>query len=217
MVVAKKPLEPQRILLFLFDIIYRTTNTVIGNYFNQQWTWKRSFRSYQFLTFVLVTTLCYARSGYQYRNSLTELVFSVCLIMLDVMALQRIVTWVNNRPQMFTIKDFLFKFTARWEQEPESCAILLWYYRLLRKGIIGMSILMVVNGTLLCVAPVLYYFITGEMIVVLQCFIPYVDHKTHPGFEIHLLLHARSFMYLFAGLISSTIFMLLLLVQNCRN
>lgn len=213
--ISKKPLEPQRTLRLSLYIIKQCSLPLLGDYFNPKWIWKWNWRLYHMLVCILSTAICYAFSGWKSRHNLSEFVFFACLIMADVMFLQRNISWVNSQPKMSDIRKRLLEFTNRREQVPEAYTVLLSYYRFLHRIVISFTVMIAGIGITLALSPIVYYLITGEMLLVIQCFIPYVDYKAHPGFEIHVVIHGWCSIFAVAGITATALFVLLMLAQIC--
>lgn len=116
------------------------------------------------------------------------------------------------------IKELLqntLEFVRTWEQDSVAFPVLVWYYNLLHRITIFITVIMGVSGIILSTTPIIFYLITGRMVLIFQCFIPYVDYTSHPGFEIHVIFHLVCIFLMVLTLNGTTVIMLLFLVQNC--
>lgn len=94
----KKTFEPTRILEFLINIIKVGIRPAAGDYLKRDWTWKWNIFLLQITGCISLTGICYIHTGYQNRHDLSELVFSLCLIMADFLGIQRISKFMMSQP-----------------------------------------------------------------------------------------------------------------------
>lgn len=216
MTTAKqKKLETLTTLEALIYLAKVCAKPISGDYFTPNWTWKWNFHIFQVIGCCLLTAICYCWTGYENRHELTEFVFSACLIMVDILAMQRLIKFAKDQPKIYEKIEYLLVYTKRWETVEEAFPVLLWYFRLLRRVILGISVILVILGTLIISFPILYFLIFDEMVLTIQCFIPYINYTKHPGFEIHLVFHTWCSFCCLIGINATTMIVLLLLVQNC--
>lgn len=213
--VKQTKLETLRTLETLIYLTKICAKPISGDYFNPNWTWKWNFHIFQVIGCCFSTAICYCWTGYENRHELTEFVFSACLIMVDILAMQRVIKFVTDQPKIYEKIEYLLVYTKRWEKVEEAIPVLLWYFRLSRRVILGISVIFVILGTLIISFPILYFLIFDEMVLTIQCFIPYINYTKHPGFEIHLVFHTWCSFCAVVGINATLMIVLLMLVQNC--
>lgn len=211
----RKDLEPLKTLKFFVDLISMCLKPVMGNYFNQNWTWKWNLSVIQIVVCCAVTAICYSWTGYVNHHDLTEFVFSACLIMIDFLGAQRIIKFVSEHSENQKMIKHILEYVKQWERVEEAFPVLLWYFKLLRRIILSISVMLAVLGFLLSTAPIINFLIFDQMVLAIQCFIPNIDYTTHPGFEIHIVFHAWCTFCTIFALNATTTIVLLLLVQSC--
>lgn len=79
-------LEPLITFEFLISFATMCARAIMGDYLNENWTWKWNPALFQSIGCCVVTGLCYFWTGYENRHELTQFVFSACLIMIDILA-----------------------------------------------------------------------------------------------------------------------------------
>ncbi|XP_063697985.1 odorant receptor 67d-like [Culicoides brevitarsis] len=111
----------------------------------------------------------------------------------------------------------VFDFTRKWEHDAVAFPILCWYFRLLRTLMICSLAAISCFGTLWICTPVIFYAFTGKMIVAAELYLPLVDYRKHPGFEMHLVFHAFCIFFSIIGIASVTFQILTLFVSLCSQ
>lgn len=212
---VKKSLEPLVILNFNLYLFKKVVYHILGDYLNRSWTWKWNYKLYNVLCVVILSGLCYIFSGFENRHDLAEFIFSACLIMIDILGLQRLIKWISDQNEILCISEHMLEFTKKWEQMPEGFAVLVWYHRLLHRFTVVYLSMIAFATTTLATAPILYYLLTGKIVLAFQCYIPHIDYQSHPGFEIHVIFHGWCSFYGGYGLTAVTLFVLFTIIQNC--
>lgn len=203
--------KPSEIFLFIIECIRVCGIPIVGDYFDEKWHW--NWKVNHLLGLISFTGICYIFNGYENRNDLRDVCFSICLGLYDIMSLQRILNFVGDQGKIVVIVKEIEDFLKTWEKSAKAYQTLMWYFQLIEKCILTGSICIILAGFTIGFGPILIYFIFGRLQLVYVCFIPYVDYTQHPGFEIHVLLHGWISSFFCLGLALSAGFLFILLAM----
>lgn len=179
--------NPSEIYFFIKKFFIICTQPTFGAYFNENWTW--NWKVNHLLALIFTTGVFYATNAYENRGDSTEVWFSICLGMFVFSSLQRLHNFVGGHDKILETIKSIEDYIEIWEKFPESRQILLWYLRLLEKFILCGIVSIFLFGVLIALGPIIIYLVLGEMHLIYVCYIPYVDYTTHPGFEVHVMMH----------------------------
>lgn len=153
---------------------------------NFKWTWRCNHA----LFLLIISGMMYTANAYENRANRTKMLFSVCMGLFDILGLQMFHMFVINNAEVNAIILKIEDFILSCEKYPEANSILLKYLRFMEKVVLTGIFCILLSGVLMAIAPILIYLIFGRMQFIFYCFIPFVDYLKHPGFEIHVLMHA---------------------------
>lgn len=160
---------------------------VVGELFTENWKW--SGRCYHALFLIISSGIMYSSNAYENRHNRTEMLFSVCMGLFDILGLQMMYIFCVGHDEIFSIMLKIEDYIKTCEQSPEAQPILLSYLKMLEKVVLIGLVFMLLGGVAMALAPILIYLIFGRMQFLFYCFIPFVDYTSHPGFEIHVVMH----------------------------
>lgn len=213
--IKPKPLQPQKYLKSLILITKKCFLYSLGDYLSTNWNYKKNLKFYAVLVLIFSSGFFYGYSGYQNRKILSDFLLYACLILIDVVALQRVTNLCIHQPDYVQAFENTLEFIQIWEHDSVAFPVLMWYYSLLHRIVILITIIMQTLSVLLMNIPIIYYLLTGKMVLVYQLFIPYIDYTTHPGWEIHVIYHLFCTFLMVLTVNGTTNTILIFLVQNC--
>ncbi|XP_063706341.1 odorant receptor 67d-like [Culicoides brevitarsis] len=181
------PRTPFEIFCFIKEIFNKCIEPVVGRFLEDNWRW--NFRCYHALFLLVISGVMYSSNAYENRSNRTKMLFSVCMGLFDILGFQMVYIFIIRRDQVFRILKKIEDYIKCCEKKP-GLPILLENLKLMEKVVILASVCILSSGVLMALAPILFYVIFGRMQFIFYCFIPYVDYYGHPGFEIHVAMHA---------------------------
>lgn len=215
--ISKKPLEPLTIFEKLLVLMEKNAKFIVGDFITESWTWKWNLRVFHGYSIILFTAFCYGYSSYQSRHVLADFVFYACLVIIDFISFQRLFSWSINQGKCYEMIMRSKEFVKEWEQKTDTFSILLWYYKLLQRVMVGFFVSVYSASVVICIGPPIYFLITGNMFLAVQLFIPNVDYTSHPGYEFHLFFHAWVITVRCTGVFTTTMICLIILIQTCTE
>lgn len=176
----------------IYSLIKKAYNKCIepvtGELFRADWKW--NWRCHHSLFLCILVGVLYFNMAYENRHNLSDMLFSVCLGLTAVLGLQFFQMFVMKHDEVLGIMMKIENYIKYWETSSEVHPIMLGYLKMLEKVVLIGIFLILLSGVLMAIAPILIFFIFGKMQFIFYCFIPFVDHMKHPGFDIHVIMHA---------------------------
>lgn len=179
--------DPFKIMVFLIRQLRRAIFILFGDYLSPNWKFNIVVLHLSFM--LALTVFCYIGQAYKARDNLKDFLFVVCLATFDGLAIERLIEFYLKHDLFCSIIEKMKVFVEKWEQREEGHDILLWYFNLLKRVNIIVTNGMLTSGSIIMFTPIVVYLIFGRKVLLVQCFIPLVDHTTHPGFELHIWMH----------------------------
>lgn len=179
--------KPYEIICFIKKIFNKCINPVVGEILSSEWRW--SFRCYHALFLLISSGVMYSSNAYENRESRTKMLFSVCMGLFDILGFVMIYIFIIRHEDMWSIMLKIEDFVKNCEKS-DGLPILLQNIKILEKIVITGTVFILFSGVLMALAPILFFVIFNRMQFIFFCFIPFVDPYDHPGFGIHVAMHA---------------------------
>lgn len=210
----KKPLEPLITYRALKKILNGLTYVMVGNYhYDPNLKWNRHFT----MSLCFAVTICVFQTVgmYNNRNNLLHFLYIACILPFGVMGIARLFLSHSYHRKFFKLSTNLEMFIETREHDKQMFPILLWYSRGIKMIVYVTIVFFIIGGVLIIVSPVIIYTISGEMDMILQILIPGVDHHSHPGFEIHLVVVTFAVFTSIGGFSAFIYVMIMILAYSC--